>query len=852
MSPVTPDPSEPRRASDAVARLKLAQALRRAKYAIAWEQAWPPLARLLTVVGLFLVVSWAGLWLVLPFLARIVGVALFVLLALVAIWPLARFRWPSREQALSRLDRASGIRHRPATTLTDTLTTQDPVASALWRAQRERTLAAIKHIRAGLPSPRLSIHDPWALRALVVVLLVVTYVAAGGDRMMRLAAGFDWNGILAPANIRLDAWVDPPSYTGVPPIIMTAANRDAASSGAAPLRVPEGSKLTVRASGGRLNVVTGGGVTETAAAKAPQGTSERHYTITGDGSVRVRAPSDQPEWRFAAIPDQPPTISLAKEPKRLARGALQLSYKLHDDYGVTEAQAQIAVRPSAGQSQNARPLFKPPQFPLVLPNARTRNGIGETVKDLTKDPYAGSDVTLTLTAKDEPGHEGRSEPFKMRLPERAFTKSLPRALIEQRRILALDANKRSEVLTALDGLLIAPQLFMRGKAGEYLGLRNVTDELEAAHTDDALRQVVASLWNLAVSIEDGNLTDVDKALRAAQDALKQALDRGASDQEIRRLTQNLQAALDKYMQELAKRFQNNPLAMAPPDSNTQFLRQQDLDDLIERMERLSRSGDKEGAKQLLERLEEALENLQMARPGQPGQSGEEQALNELGDMIRKQQQLRDRTFKQGQESRRNHMHGNDQGMGQLQQDQEGLRNQLRKLQQELARRGMLPSDGAEQGQQGGQAQQGNRGQQGKQQGNQGRGGNGLGEAGKAMGDASGQLGQGNADAAVDSQGRALEALRKGAQSLADAMQRGNGQGNGTGARMGWQQGGDLTDPLGRPTRGHNFADDLSKMVPGKIDEQRARKILEELRRRLSDRSRSQLELDYIKRLLKGD
>ena len=64
--------------------------------------------------------------------------------------------------------------------------------------------------------------------------------------------------------------------------------------------------------------------------------------------------------------------------------------------------------------------------------------------------------------------------------------------------------------------------------------------------------------------------------------------------------------------------------------------------------------------------------------------------------------------------------------------------------------------------------------------------------------------------------------------------------------------GDPTDPLGRPTRGHNFADDLSKMVPGKIDEQRARKILQELRRRLSDRSRSQLELDYIKRLLKGD
>jgi hypothetical protein len=42
----------------------------------------------------------------------------------------------------------------------------------------------------------------------------------------------------------------------------------------------------------------------------------------------------------------------------------------------------------------------------------------------------------------------------------------------------------------------------------------------------------------------------------------------------------------------------------------------------------------------------------------------------------------------------------------------------------------------------------------------------LGRAGVAMGEAEGQLGEGNADGAVDSQGRALEALRRGAQNLA--------------------------------------------------------------------------------------
>jgi uncharacterized protein (TIGR02302 family) len=845
LSGATPDPSEPANSPDAAARLKLAQALQRAKYAIAWERSWPHLARLLTVVGLFLVVSWAGLWLALPFLARAVGLGLFTLLALGALFPLVRFRWPSREEGLSRLDRGSGIRHRPATALTDTLATQDPVAQALWQAQRERTLASIKRIRAGLPSPRLALHDPWALRALVAVMMVATYVAAGDERSLRTEAAFDWNGVLSPANIRVDAWVTPPLYTGRPPIILSAANKEAAIPAAGPLPVPAGSTLIVRSSGGMLDVAAGGGVTEAQPAEqAPKGTNERHFTIAGDGTAQVRAPSGQAPWKFSAIPDRAPTIALAKDPERQARGSVQMSYKIEDDYGVTEAQAHFAARPGDASKDSAapRPLFDPPQFALVLPNARTRNGVGQTVKDLSEDPYAGAEVTLTLTAKDEAGNEGRSEPFNMRLPERLFTKPLARALVEQRRILALDGNRNGQVYTAIDALMIAPELFTP-EAGHYLGLYSVARQLEAARTDEALREVVASLWSLAVTIEDGDITDVDKALRAAQEALKQALERGASDEEIKKLTENLRAALDNFMRQLAEQMRDNPQALARPlDPNTRVMRQQDLNNMIERMERLSRSGDKEAARQLLEQMQQMLENLQMAQPGQSGDGDMEQALNELGDMIRKQQQLRDKTYKQGQDSRRDRARGKqgDPSMGDLQQDQESLRDRLKKLQQELAKRGM------------GQGQRGEQGQQGEQ-GEEGDGEDGLGQADNAMGDASGRLGEGNADAAVDSQGKALEALRKGAQSLAGAMQQGegDGQGDGPGNRAGRQQGaGNASDPLGRPLHGREFGDDFTVKIPGEIDVQRARRILEELRRRLGDSQRPQIELDYLERLLK--
>ncbi len=574
MNGVTPDPSDPIRNSDALSRLKLAQALDRAIYAIAWERAWPNLARLLTVVGLFLVVSWAGLWLALPFVARAVGLVVFAGIAIAVLFPLIHFRWPSREEALARLDCGSGIRHRPATTLTDTLSSQDPVAQALWQAQRERTLASLKRIRAGLPHPRLALHDPWALRALVMVMLVATFFAAGDERGMRLGAAFDWNGVLAPANVRVDAWVTPPLYTGKPPVILSAANKEAAALPASgPLAVPAGSTLIVRSSGGSLDVVVSGGLKEVAPAEAaPKGTNEKHFTITADGTAHVRAPSGQPQWAFAATPDHAPTIALAKDPERQARGGLQLSYKIEDDYGVTGADAQIALRPADTKDGSKdsdgkaapRPLFQPPQFPLVLPNARTRNGVGQTVKDLSEDPYAGADVTLTLTAKDEAGNEARSEPFNMRLPERLFTNSLARALIEQRRILALDANRNSDVYTALDALMIAPELFTPD-AGCYLGLRSLATQLEAARTDDALRNVVASMWAFATTIEDDGVAgSVNAALRSAQDALKAALERGASEDELRVLTQKLREAMAGKVRDLARRAEQNPLGARQP------------------------------------------------------------------------------------------------------------------------------------------------------------------------------------------------------------------------------------------------------------------------------------------------
>jgi uncharacterized protein (TIGR02302 family) len=845
-------------------RVLLARALKRARGSLLWERLWPALATLATAFGLFLTFSWAGLWLVLPPIAHAVAFFIFAIVIVVAAAPLVMLRVPSAQDGLRRLDRSSGEIHRPATAVNDEIAANqnDPVAQALWRAHVERALLSARKLKAGWPAPRLALRDPMALRALVLILAFASFFAAGNERWKRITAAFDWSGVVAPANFRIDAWVTPPIYTGRPPVMLPGmhpgdtaqTNSHSLASGSAPVAVPAGSQLVVRSTGNvRFEIVHKGGLEDApgeAHAALPAGSEERRFVIKGDGSAVLHgAGSNDLTWTFTAIPDRAPTIELLKNPERQLRGSLRLDYKMEDDYGVIDAHAEFALKDDeATGEKTSHPLYGPPEFQLTLPQPRTRSGAAQTTRDLTEHPWAGAKVAMTLVARDEAGNEGRSETTEVVLPSRIFVKPIARALIEQRRILALDAAAKPQVLAALDTLTIAPEKFIPETA-VYLGLRAIFFDLAHANTVDEMREVVTRMWDMAVQLEDGNVSQTEQALRQAQEQLRQALERGASDEELKKLMDQLRAAMDKYLQALAEEMRKNPQQLARPlDRNTRMLSQQDLKSMLDRLENLARSGNKEAARRLLDEMQSMLENLQTARPGAQGDEGDDDmmsALDELGDMIRKQQQLRDKTFKQGQDARRDRQR-QQQGQGQpkmgdLRQDQQALRDRLNKLLDQLKQRGL-----GNPGQQQGQDQNG----QGKGESDMDQ----LGSAGEAMGEAEGELGQGDADSAVDSQGRALEAMRKGAQGMAQQMQQngtGMGQGPGQPGRNGRQRADSGTDPLGRPMRGREYGDDVTVKVPGEIDAQRARRILEELRKRFGESSRPQIELDYIERLLKG-
>ena len=89
--------------------------------ALAFEQIWPRCWYPIGVAGLFILLSLLDVWRLLPPFWHQISLGVFGLFLPVSLIPLARISWPSREQAIRRLEKRSGIPHRPASTYEDTL-----------------------------------------------------------------------------------------------------------------------------------------------------------------------------------------------------------------------------------------------------------------------------------------------------------------------------------------------------------------------------------------------------------------------------------------------------------------------------------------------------------------------------------------------------------------------------------------------------------------------------------------------------------------------------------------------------------------------------------------------------------
>jgi uncharacterized protein (TIGR02302 family) len=864
----SPSPNDPAGAPD-LAQFHLGRKLWLARFALAWEHAWPALWPAMGLGGAFVALALFDILPELPIWLHGIILAAFLGGVGYALWRgLRSLRFPGIPPAQRRIEKASDLTHRPLTLARDQLAggRTDPESAALWRLHRHRVLERIKALRIGIPAPGLARLDPRALRGALLVILVVGLVISWGDGFNRIARALAPGvgaGFKGPAVV--DVWITPPAYTGLAPIFLSAGKEApsnklvlAAASGTAnsqgkdgttasaskapaigalpeaktTVSVPEGSTILVQLSGGwgtpsltlgdltaTFKPVADGTWKATTKVGLPQGADQ--LTIH-QGAGRVAS------WPTRIRPDQVPEIRFTDDPAISNRGAVRIGIEGEDDYGFHKAKlfirrALIDVDTDEDEAEEAvlAKLNAPHTLELPLPGSGV-NTIRETsYHDLTAHPWAGTEVVIQVVARDGANQPGVTDPLTITLPERRFRHPVARALVMLRKKLTFNPDGRDDVVDDLINIGTIPGSFNNDTV-VFLAIQSVVNRLKNEEGLAVLEGVQSTLWDTALRLEDGQLSLAEKRMRELQKKLMEALNR-KDMAEIQKLMRELEKAMAAFMKEMMKGMKDMPRSAQPFDPNQQSLSSRDLQRMLDRARELAMTGNLDAARQMLSMLRQMLENLKNGRfaQGRNGQGNQKawEMLRELQDMMKRQQQLMDDTHRRSQQGMQNGKPGS-KGEAKRQGDlQKQLQDLLRRFGEMM---GKIPKS--------------------------------LGEAELAMREALRELDKNKPGQAVPPQGRALEEMQKGAGAMVQQLMRRFGQGRGPGqGRGGRQRAGripQLLDPLGRPlpNAGNSASDDVE--IPNESDTQRAREILEELRRRAGELNRPSVEMDYLERLLR--
>ncbi len=780
-----------------------------------------------------------------------------------AVLGLRHFRWPHRTEAVARMDAA--LPGRPLAALADqqAIGAGDAASESLWRTHLARMAAAAGRAQAIKPDLRISNRDPFGLRyiallGLVVALLfgsiwrvsTVTQIGPGGAQA--IAAGPAWEG-----------WIEPPPYTGLPSLYLPDLKDH--------IDVPEGSRITLRLYGalGALSTseTVSGRTTDVGAATDP----EQSFEVAQSGTLAIKNTGGR-SWTITMLPDAAPDVALVDEGKRTTfDGQLRQPFHASDDYGVTGGTATFRLDPDRVTRRYGLATDPEPREAIVLdlpvPITGDRNTFTEAlIENLSDHPWAHLPVTLELSVTDARDQTGSSTPAPMALPARRFFDPLAAAVIEQRQSLLWSRRNARDVAQILRAISYRPDDGLFRSETTYLRLRVILRRLETLVRHDALTpaaqdEISTAMWDLALLLEDGDIGDALERMRQAQERLNEAMKNGASDEEIAGLMQELRDATQDYLRQKSQQAQRENDSDQPDQGseNAMQLSQQDLQDMMDRIQELMEQGRMAEAQQALQEFQEMMENLRVAE-GQRGQGDSEgqQAMEGLADTLRQQQGLSDQAFRDLQEqfnpgaqagenqdnegrsggqgrgqSHEGQGRGQGQQQGQAQGDGEtgagGLADRQETLRRELERqRGNLPGQDLEAGDAAGDA---------------------LDRADRAMDGAEDALRENDLAEAIDQQSQAMDALREGMRNLGEALAEANRNNQGGQGQPRSADGAQQSDPLGRIAGQGDRAGTQDSLLQGEDVYRRARELLDEIRRRSGDGDRPEAERDYLRRLL---
>lgn len=850
---------------------------------LAFEGIWPAIWPALGLAGLWLCLALLDVPQLLPAWLHLalLGLTSLGCLALLArgLW---RVAWPDAAAGDRRIEAASGLRHRPLQVLADRPAT--PGAEKLWQAHRQRVLAQIDRLRVGWPHPGLARIDRKALRGGLIVALVASAVVAGPtapDRLRRaFAPQLAARAIAAP--MLLQAWITPPGYTDTPPIFLHP------EGGA--VTVPADSHLTLSLSGGdgAPSLSLGGQGLDLRRLDANSFQADANLTEGGRLAL-LRDNRPVAGWDLTVLADQPPMVGFSSPPSGTGGPAPQtrIPWQARHSYGVAALALELRLRD--------RPAAPPVILPIPLPSTAPKSAKGTRIFDLTPHPWAGLDVVARLVGRSVSGREGRSAELGFVLPAREFLHPIARALIELRRGLSLHPDDRARPLAELDAIARLSEVWDVDTGG-YLVLSDIMGLLaQTREPAESLADAQDEMWQLALHLEDGAAERTAKALDAARENLRQALQpdpRGEPPDkaELDRRMRDVQEALRRHLEALAER------ARRDPDSNTYDPREHELDvrdmqRLAEAMRDAARQDHPDAARDRFAELDRMIEEMRTPRtePGQMSRTERQRAqqrqkgkgdVSVLQDIIQREGHLLDTaqsraeaaaspiTPRLGPALRPPSPPTAAPDGAEARDAERAMQRALRRALGEVMQQygdlmGEIPPP--------------------------------LGEADNAMRDAAAALANAQDQAAAGLEQKAIEALQKGGrqmgQQLAEKFGRGDqdsageqdGEDGQPGEMAGTQDGsgadeGDDANTWGpagkgRPRRGQGSADRRAEgrrdplgramgegstgadegndvKIPDEMELARTRAIQEELRRRAADRDRPQPELEYLDRLLR--
>lgn len=306
--------------------------VRRAQAALYWERYAPVFALAAAISAIFLIGAFGGIWERIGDPWRLITLIAALALLVRAALRARRQKRPNLSEARRRVETDSNIRHRPLDVLED----RPAISGEAWPAHYETARLSAEKLRPAKWRHALKPIDPYFLRFALPCALVLAMMVGFGDNYERLRRVLtpSWQSAVNPSDVRYEAWVDPPEYTGRPPLYFKDKSK---------IDVPAGSELVARISGVKDAPRLKLGRKYLKLKRLGPKSFEARAVLTEKTTARWRIGTQEKKWALNVLPDTAPYVVFEELPKADKRDRLAFTYSFEDDYGVESLELKLRL-----------------------------------------------------------------------------------------------------------------------------------------------------------------------------------------------------------------------------------------------------------------------------------------------------------------------------------------------------------------------------------------------------------------------------------------------------------------------------------------------------------------------------